>query len=450
MRLPSKVFWTEGMPLAPQQFQQTDRYHEARLQRIASALNPHLWGIRALAVNEDQLGNNVLSIQAISLIFQDGEIVEAPSTDELPSEVDLSKLAANEQSFTFYAALPILRAGGGNVADAGTGGRGARYLPVAAETADLFADGVSVEVAYLKKQLRLLSQLEPREDYVSLPVLRVRRAAGDGFEIDPTFMPPGLTIGAIAGLQLMLASLLSKLQAKIAALYQRHRQPSKDAIEVASGDMVSFWMLNTISTAAASLSHCARYRQHHPEILFDKLSELAGGLMTFSSKYSLAQLPAYQHEDPAHGFTELDAMIRDLADTVISSKYFMIPLVNSNDGSPYHRGKLDAAKIDRQTTLCLAVNADMPALELVAAVPRLVKLGSPDEVDKMLVSALSGITLVHMPQVPAAVPIRPNTYYFAIDRDHRLYESMMKAQAITIFVPDTIVGVKFELFAIMA
>ncbi|WGG53482.1 type VI secretion system baseplate subunit TssK [Rugamonas sp. DEMB1] len=72
------ALWTEGLPLAPQQFQQTDRYHEARLQRIASAINPHLWGVRALSVNEDQLSNNVLSINTMSLIFQDGDIVEAP------------------------------------------------------------------------------------------------------------------------------------------------------------------------------------------------------------------------------------------------------------------------------------------------------------------------------------------------------------------------------------
>jgi type VI secretion system protein ImpJ len=450
MRLPSKVLWTEGLPLAPQQFQQTDRYHEARLQRIASAINPHLWGVRALSVNVDQLSNNVLSINTMSLIFQDGDIVEAPSTDQLPSEVDLSQLPASEQTFTFFAALPILKTAGGNVADATARPNGARYTQVASDTADLFADSVNVEVAYLNKQVRLLSQLEPREDHVSFPVLRLRRAAHEGFEIDPTFMPPGLTIDAVDGLQPMLAGLLGKLHAKIAALNQRQRRPSHDIIEVANGDMASFWMLHTISTAAASLSHCVRYRQYHPVVLFDKLCELAGGLIPFTLQYSLAELPAYQHEDPAPGFTELDALIRDLVDTLISTRYLIIPLENSNDGSPYYRGKLDSPKIDRQTTLCLGVNASMPALELVERIPRLVKLGSPEDVERMVCYALSGVTLAHMPQVPSAVPIRPNTYYFVIDRNHAKYENMLKAQAITIYIPDVVDDVEFELIAIVA
>ncbi len=451
MSLPSKVLWAEGLLLGPQQFQQLDRYHEARLQRISSAINPHLWGVRALAWNTDRLSNSQLASHTLSLIFQDGEIYEAPGPDELPAEIDLGKLPMSEQSFTFYAALPVLREHGGNLTDPDPNARhnGARYSQNAAETVDLFTEGISLDVVYLRKRVQLLSNLEPRDDFVSFPVVRVRRMDGGGFEIDPTFMPPGLSVGALACLQFMLTSLLGKLQAKIESLYARHRQPSKDVIEVRSGDLASFWMLNTISTAAASLSHCARYRQHHPEILFDKLSALAGGLMTFSAKYMLADLPTYQHEDPAPGFVELDTVIRNLADVILPAKYFTIPLIHNVDRPSYHHGKLDAAKIDRQTALGVAVNADMPALELVTAVPRLFKLGSPEQVERMISSATSGVKLTHLAQVPPEVPVRPDTYYFSIDRNGPLYDGMMKAQAITIYAPSSFDGMTLELFAIM-
>ena len=447
MSLPSKILWSEGLTLGPQQFQQLDRYHEARLQRVAAALNPHLWGVSELKWNRDALANNVLRAETMSLIFQDGELFDAPLSDPLPPAVDLGKLAPDQQSFTFYAALPDLNAHGGNLAGGRNAQHGTRYTQAASETADLYTDAISVDVAYLKKSVRLMSQLESRNAYVSIPLVRVRRMVSGGFEIDTSFIPPSLSVEA-AGLQPALDSLLGKLNVKIEALYARHRQPSKHAIEVHSGDIASFWMLNTISTAGAALTHCARYRLHHPEQLFDRLITLTGGLMTFSTRYALADLPAYVHEDAAPGFARLDALIRDLVDTVISSKYFTIALALDEEKSTHYYGKLDATRIDRQTALCLAVNADMPALELVAVVPLRFKLGSPDDIERIVGLALPGIELVHMAQVPAEVPVRPNTYYFSIESKGALYEHMMKAEAIAIYVPTGMKGLKLELFGI--
>jgi len=455
MSLPAKILWSEGLTLGPQQFQQLDRYHEARLQRMVAAVNPHLWGVCELEWNRDELLNNTLRAETMSLIFQDGEIFDAPLSDMLPTAVDLSKLAPDEQSFTFYAALPMLNAHGGNLDHArnatnsvdAANGHGARYTQVDSETADLYTQAINVDVSYLRKTVRLMSQLESRNAYINFPVVRLRRLVSGGFEIDPSFMPPSLSLAA-AGLQTMLDGLLGKLNVKIEALYQRHRQPTKHAIEVHSGDIASFWMLNTISSAGAALTHCARYRQHHPEALFDRLMTLAGGLMTFSTRYALADLPAYRHDDFGPAFAQLDALIRDLVDTVISSKYFTIALTQEEKKNTHYRGQLEATRVDRQTALCLAVNADMPALELVAVVPLRFKVASPDDIERIIGLALPGIELVHMAQVPAEVPVRPNTYYFSVESKGALYENMLKAQAIAIYVPTGIKGLKLELFGI--
>ncbi|MFZ3288370.1 MAG: type VI secretion system baseplate subunit TssK [Telluria sp.] len=442
MSLASKILWSEGLTLGPQQFQQQDRYHEMRLHRVASALNAHLWGVRSVQWNVDALADNRLVADNMSLIFQDGDLYEAPAADSLPAPVDLGGLPLSEQAFTFNAALPALKAHGGNLA------ADARYAQTEADTLDLFTEGVSIEVAFLKKSVCLLSHLESHDAYVSFPVIRVRRMARGGFEIDPGFMPPSVSIGAVDGLQLMLDSLIGKLNAKIESLYSLHRQSNKSTFEVHSGDISSFWMLNTISTASASLLHFARSRTQHPEVLFEKLMTLAGGLMTFSNKYAMVDLPAYSHAEPGPAFASLDAIIRDLVDIVISSKYFTVPLIMDEQRTTHYRGALDPAKVDRQTELCLAVNADMPALELVAAVPRLFKVGSPDNIERIVVSALPGAELVHMAQVPSAVPVRPNTYYFSIENKGVLYESILKSQAIAIYVPAGMKALKLELLAI--
>src|SRR5471032_3088778 len=200
MSLPAKILWSEGLTLGPQQFQQLDRYHEARLQRMVAAVNPHLWGVCELQWNRDELLNNTLRAETMSLIFQDGEIFDAPLSDMLPAAVDLGKLAPDEQSFTFYAALPMLNAHGGNLDKLdrarhpghSANDQGARYTQVDSETADLYTEAINVDVSYLRKTVRLLSHLESRSAYVSFPVVRLRRLVSGGFEIDPSFMPPSL------------------------------------------------------------------------------------------------------------------------------------------------------------------------------------------------------------------------------------------------------------------
>jgi type VI secretion system protein ImpJ len=141
-------------------------------------------------------------------------------------------------------------------------------------------------------------------------------------------------------------------------------------------------------------------------------------------------------------------MIRDLIDTVISSRYFTIPLVNDPARITIHSGVLDPARVERRTELCLAISADMPALELVAAAPLRLKIGSPDDVERMISAAMPGVELVHMAQVPGEVPVRPNMYYFSLTARGNLYENMLKAQTIAIYAPSGMKGLRIELFGI--
>jgi type VI secretion system protein ImpJ len=447
MSLPSKVFWFEGLALAPQQFQQQDLYHETRLQRFATALNPHVWGIRSVTWDTTALLNNSLHATGMSLIFQDGEIYEASATEKLPTPVDLSALPISEQEFTFYAALPRLNTYGDNLSRSETES-GARYAQHDSDTSDLYSDAISTPVVFLQKNVRLLSQFESRDAYVNFPVVRIRRNASGGFRLDPTYFAPALSTCASDSLHGMLESLLAQLYVKIEAIYARHRQSSKDVFDIQSGDITSYLMLNTITTAGASLAHSLRYRFHHPEFVFDKLSTLAGGLLAFSRRYSLGTFPVYVHEDSADGFFALDAMIRDLIEVTLPNRYRVIPLAKDKESGARFAAALDPAIVDGQTMLGLAVSADMPALELVAAVPIRFKISSPTNIDDIVRLALSGVKLTHMAQVPAAVPVRPNTHYFSLENKGTLFEAMLEAQALTLDAPLGMKGLKVELFCL--
>jgi type VI secretion system protein ImpJ len=445
---PAKVLWSEGLFLRPQHFQQQDRYHEARLNQTASALHPYSWGVRRLDIDHDALRSDVLRVNELSVIFPDGEVVRAPESDALPLQVRLSELAPAVQSVTYHVALPALKPHGDNcTTDEGTRAD-ARYVQHERDTQDLFTGAADAPVSYLKQTVRLVSDLDALESFESFPLVRLRRVPTGGFEVDPSFTPPSITIEGAPGLHIQLARLMEKLLAKVNALYGHHREPSKNVVEIRGGDMSSFWLLHTASTGYAALSHYLNHPELHPERLFSELLALAGGLMTYSRNFKLEDLPAYVHSDPGPAFACIDDIVRKLLDTVISSKYFSIAL--KNDRPSYHLGALDSGKINAQTALYLAVTADLPALQLVEVVPLRFKIGSPEDVEKFVLSAMPGVKLVHAPQVPAAIPIRPDTCYFVLENKGALYENMLKAQAISIYVPNGIRDLTLDLIAIAA
>ena len=446
MSVANKLLWGEGLFLRPQHFQQQDLYHEQRLHESVKALHPYAWGVSQLQIDRDALGNNTLRLLELALVFQDGEIFNAAGADQLPDEVDLSNLPASQQTVTFYAALPAFKQFGGNFAASGQPNSAARYGQANLSTPDLYTQAAQAELAYLKKSLRLVAESDPRDSYISFPLLRLRRLSTGGFEQDPSFVPPSLSIRSAPLLFLQLRRLIDALQAKVNALYGHHREPSKSVIEFRSGDMSSFWLLHTASSAFASLSHYFHHPALHPERLYEQLLGLAGALMTFSKTHALSDLPPYRNADPGPPFAQLHAIIRELLDTVISSKYFAIALTETKPS--YHHGKLDSEKIDARTAFYLGVSADLPGVELVDVVPLRFKLGAPDDVEKFVLSALPGVRLQHAPQVPAAVPVRPDMFYFTIDAKGQMYERMLQAQSILIYVPSGMRELKLELVAV--
>ncbi len=442
----SKILWGEGLFLRPQHFQQQDRYHEHRLHQSVQALHPYAWGVNQIQVDRDALANNGLRLLELSLRFQDGEFYDAPGADDLPDPVDLSQLPQSQQTITYYAALPAFKPFGGNFGDGSNGNNAVRYLQNNQDTPDLYTHAAPAQLSYLKKTLRLVPEFEPRDSYTHFPLLRLRRAATGGFELDASFVPPSMSVRSAPLLFLQLRRLLDALQAKVSALYGHHCEPSKHVIEFRSGDMSSFWLLHTASSAYAALTHHFQHPALHPERLYEQLLGLAGALMTFSKSWTLADLPAYSHTDPGPGFATLHQIIRELLDTVISSRYFAIALREVKPS--YHHGMLDSGKIDDKTTFYIAVSASMPAAELVDVVPLRFKVGAPDDVDKFVLSAMPGVRLQHAPQVPAAVPVRPDAMYFSIDPKGQMYERMLQAQSISIYVPSGIHDLKLDLVAV--
>jgi len=445
-----KILWGEGLFLRPQHFQQQDLYHEWRLAQLARVLHPYAWGVRQLKVDTDALQAGMLRLTELQVVMPDGELFSAPTEDELPPPVALASLADDAQAgneWVFHLAMAPVRETGANVAASHAEADTAmRYFRGQTQVPDVYTNAVTAELTTLRKSARLLNPKEPRAHLLNMPLLSVRRTATGGFELVDRFMAPSVSIQSSPPLLNQLRRLMDVLQAKVDALYGFHREPSKNIIEFRSGDVASFWLLHTASTAFAGLSHLLRHPALHPERLFEHLLQLAGSLMTFSKTFTLAQLPTYDHTNPGPAFAQLDHIVRELLETVISTRYFSIALHESVPS--FHQGRIDSEQITPSTQLFLGVSAALPPAELVDVVPMRLKMGAPDDVDKLVLSAMPGVRLIHAPQVPAAIPVRPGAYYFSVEPRGMLYERMLQAQALTIYVPSGIQDLKLELIAI--
>ena len=442
----AKPLWAEGLFLRPQHFQRQDTYAEALSRHAQLAANPFAWGIRALELDHEALRSGLLRVTRIDAVFANGDTLVAPGVDQLPPPFSLETAVAEDGAADFCVAVRHLDPNGHNCTDAPDGPCHSRYLLVPRESIDLFSDAAEAEVVTLSKLTRLKAGHEALDEYQTLPVARIRRTASNGFEFDPAFVPPALCIHGAPALFHLLRRQIDALGAKVDALYGLHREPSKNIIEFRSGDIASFWLLHTASSACAALTHLLRNPALSPERLFQELLRLAGGLLTFSKGHGLADLPAYDHAQPGPCFARLDGLIRELLDTVISTRYFAIALTQPKPG--FHAGRLDSDKIDGNTAFFLSVSAALPQSEIIESVPLRLKLGAPDDVEKLVLSAMAGVRLRHAAQVPAAIPVRPGACYFALDAHGPLYDRMLKAQSIMIYAPESYPDLKLELIAI--
>jgi type VI secretion system protein ImpJ len=436
-----------GLLLRPQHFQRQDQYHEQRLHKSIKAVHPYAWGVERLQVDRDALASNVLRILDLALRFQDGELVDAPGVDALPDTVDLSLLqqqAAGDHLLRRPARPETVQR---QFRPAGPGdGDTTRFVQSNQETPDLYTQAAPVQLSYLKKTVRLVSEFEPRDAYIHFPLLRLRRAASGGFEIDG--VRAAQPVGRSAPAAVPAAAPPAR---RAAGQGQRpvwpspRAEPQRDRIPLGRHVLV---------LAAAH----GQFRLRHADALLqpsrpasgalhEQLLGVAGGLMTFS-KLDAGRPAALPARRSGRLVQPLFQIIRELLDTVISSKYFAIVL--SEVRPSYHHGVLDSGKIDDKTTFYIAVSADIPALELVDTVPLRFKVGGPDDVEKCVLSALPGVRLQYAPQLPAAVPVRPDTCYFILDAKGQMYERMLQAQSISIYVPSGMKELKLELLAVAA
>lgn len=444
-----KPLWHEGLILTQQHFQQQERWAGFALQQLATAALAEPWGTLGVDVDEEALATGRLKLTRLKLRFPDGTPVDTTAADALPLARDLTQgVPVNQQSVVVFAALALPDANGNNCRyDETSLARPRRMYREFVKVADLNGSG-ETEFAAERHALRLLFDFESHADDTVCAIARLVRTTSGEFQVDPRFVPPCLTLGSHPLHLERINRVAEILQAKSAALGTRRSERLEQVAEYGIADVQLFWLLHCIHTAWPQLRLYASHPRRSPEQLYATLAQLASALMTFSTLAQLTDIPAYDHARADEVFAKLEATIRDLLDAIIPSRVVSIDLTRKST-TTWGGQFLDERIVEGAADWYLSVHASLPAFQLTEQFPRLCKIGAPDDVEHIINSALPGIPVKPVPRVPAAIPVRLDNHYFALDPTSAAHAKMLAARACQIYLPSSVPDASLELYAVL-
>ncbi|WP_042303927.1 type VI secretion system baseplate subunit TssK [Paraburkholderia kururiensis] len=444
-----KPLWHEGLILSQQHFQQQDRWTGFAMQQVASVALADPWGTLGIEVDEEALATGRVKLTRLKLRFPDGTPVDTTVADPLPPARDLtSGVSADLQSVTVLAALALPDANGSNCRfDETPLARPRRSYREFIKVMDMNGTG-DTEIAAERHAVRLLFDFEPHADDTVCAIARLTRGTGGQFQVDHRFVPPCLTLASHPLHLERVNRLADILLAKSAALGARRSERIEQVAEYGVADVQLFWLLHCIHAAWPQLRLFATHPARSPEQLYGTLAQLASALTTFSTATSLPDIPPYDHARADEVFSKLENMIRDLLDAIIPSRVVSIGLTRKSP-TTWAGQFLDSRIVEDAADWYLSVNAPVSAFQLVEQFPRLCKIGAPDDVEHIVNSALPGIGLKAVQRVPAAIPVRLDNQYFALDSGDPAHARMLAARACQVYLPASVPDASLELYAVL-
>jgi type VI secretion system protein ImpJ len=270
------------------------------------------------------------------------------------------------------------------------------------------------------------------------------RATSGEVSLDPAFVPPLLDTAASETIAGIARSVVDRATAKAAALASTRRPRNQGLADFSITDVGSYWRLYTLNTHLPPLRHLAEVRRGHPSDLWEAMVSLAGALTTFAP--TSRALPTYDHAQLGDCFAKLEKLLLELLETAVPERAVAIPL---RPVSP----SVQAAAIEQSRWLSapkwyLAVSAPLRQGELVPRVLQGFKVGSADVVDTLLRQALPGLELAHVPQPPSDVPVKLDFLYFAIRLTGPVWDGVVRAKNLAVYVPAELPQARLELVVV--
>lgn len=443
-----RPLWNEGALLSPQQFQQQAEWEAFRSAGVLALTSPFPWGVEKVEFDEGLLSSGLIQISYLRLWLEDGTLIDTQVSDlpPVPREIEPGQ-AKGQDMITVVIALPHMQAGVNNVEQEGIiPARPLRYREEWVTVQDAFgSEEESIAVARFNFSVRFAH--ESNASWKTCPIARLIRDGQNGWRQDPTFIPPVALFSASPVMCERLVLLNRQLRSRRQRLMTMRRESNERLADFAVADVSLFWLLNALNSHARVLTEYERFPARHPEQVWAELARLAGSMLTFSLDHDLDAIPGYNHAEPAKAFTPLFELITGLLEASLPSR--IIALEMSRPDQQTWKANLHDIRLREEADLYLSVRSDIPAWQIADKFPALCQAGSPDDVNVIYGAALKGIPLIPVGRVPAALPVRMENQYFALDMESAAAREMLEQGVCLFYVPELLGALELELFAVL-
>lgn len=442
-----KVIWKEGIFLQPQHFQQVERFFLESMQAHLSAYNRYYSGFLNFKIIPDALANKTLSLHDARGVFPDGTWFSIPETGDIPLARDFSEhFSLKQHTMTVYLALPMVLPGRASIAESRDSIFSARYKSYTLSLTDDVSGQQTRDIELAKANYSILFEGESLDNFTSLPIVRLIRAANGKVIIDKSFIPPLLRIGSSHFLCEQLRSLLELLIAQSKHLSQGRKQLVGDFAEFAASQITPLSLLKTINTHIPLINNYFDSMNAHPYELYLILVQFAGVLCTFSSKINVTDLPVYNHTALEFVFPIIFQSIRDILGTNFSAGCVEIPF--SEIAPATYLFPVDNPKLFETASFFIGINADIPQKELIAfSLPR-IKIASRNQLDTLIQSAMPGLPLMYSINPPAKLSTKPGYVYFSLTKNNKFWDLIKTTGNLAMYFPNKIPDLKMEMLAV--
>jgi type VI secretion system protein ImpJ len=440
------VHWSEGMFLRPHHLQAADRHARDMLAASEDWYHPFNYGFHSVEIDRAALRDRVFKLDGCEARFADGTRLSVPA-DGAPDPVKLTgEMLRPPDGVAVLLAVPRWRRmeGRPNVEN-GPGADGVRYTVEAREVEDENTGGNELEVEFRRLRCRLITDGQPHEGYVTLPVARVIQSESGAPMLDPGFVPPLLAFDAYAPLCKPVQALHRLISTRIDALIAQLPGSGRLYETQDPGEAERVLKLSALNAAYAHLGSLAYTRGMTPLAVFHELRRLAGHLAIFTPARRPGDLPAYDHDALAECFGRVLAEIRFGLDAATYSAYEVRHFEGHPEGPPDGptverlRVAFDPEWRVRGRTPFLGVrgvDAELSAGDCERLLREIgMKLGGAAGLGSLVTGRLRDFRLLPVPERPRVLP--PSYVYYRIEGDESAWRDVVGSGALVVQVNPT-------------
>ena len=450
MKPPSRVIWSEGLLMTPQHMQQLDRFHEERLNARLDAIDREGWGVLACELDMPALDSGMVAIREFEGVLPDGTPIafDATSREAPPSRPAEEHLAAHQAVLEVFVGLARAHEARNNVG--ATKGSLTRYFPESDLTHDRYGEAQPQEVDVACSNLRILFGDEPREDYSTIKVAEIRRAADGRLILADDYIVPCLRASASPVLARLLDGLLTSMNARRTSLLQSVRQRDDSTVEFNAADVTRYLLLATINSYLPVLRHVVVAGDLSAKSVYLLLCELAGQLSTFSTQFDPNDVPKFVYEDlrSTYGtiFNALDGLLR----ATLAKRYVAVSLASRGDAM--HIGEIQDDRFLQCSQFVLGVQSSVAESEVSSVLPRVAKLASVSDINSLLAAATSGVELHATNKAPPQIPTKAGMTYFLVVADKLYWRNILVERRLAMYLPSpfTPTDTQVQIFGILS